>query len=214
MNLQAAAENLHKDVPPGWYYFSIKENFLQRYWHKRRFEEIAKLTEPANLVLDVGCADGMFTNEICKKAKAKKVIAIDVLKHEIAWAKKHWQNNKKITFKVADAHKLPFKTASFDAAFSLEMLEHVFEPVTVLKEIRRVMKKGAYAVFLVPSDSNLFKLVWFFWTLYRGRIWKDTHIQTYRKDYLVTVCKNSGFKVVKSKKFILGMLHAVKVIKK
>jgi len=209
-----SAEELHENVPPDWYYRSIKENILQRYWHKRRFEEVAKLIEPVKgEVLDIGSADGMFTKVILDNTKAKKAIGIDVLKKSVDWANNHWRNNKKMEFKLGDAHKLRFKDERFDAVFSLEVLEHVHDPFRVLLEVKRVLKKGGYAVFLVPSDSLLFRFIWYLWGFYRGRIWKDTHIQTYRNDYLVYLNKKAGFKIEESKKFLLGMLHAVKVRK-
>ena len=209
------AEELHENVPSDWYYRSIKENALQRYWHNKRFEEIAKLTEPVpGEVLDVGCADGVFTKVILENTKARKIIGVDVLESSINWAKKHWRTNKRMKFLVADVHKLPFNNNTFDAVFSLEMLEHIYKPRNALKEIKRVMKRGGYGIFLVPSESNLFKIVWFLWHFSGRMVWKDTHIQTYRNDRLVYACQKVGLKVVESKKFNLGMLHAVKVKKK
>jgi ubiquinone/menaquinone biosynthesis C-methylase UbiE len=212
-NLEAAAD-LHENVPPNWYYLSIKDNLLQRYWHSRRFSEIKKLIEPVKgQVLDIGSADGVFTKVILDSTKAKKVVGVDVLKQSVSWAKKHWKRNRKLTFKVADIHKLPFKENTFDAVFAMEVLEHIFDPTKALKEIKRVMKKGGYGVFLVPSENLLFKLVWFLWHFSGRMVWKDTHVQSYHGDYLVVLSKRAGFKVVESKKFLIGMLHAVKVKK-
>jgi ubiquinone/menaquinone biosynthesis C-methylase UbiE len=117
-----------------------------------------------------------------------------------------------MTFRVADAHNLSFESNTFDAVFALEMLEHVFDPLKVLTEARRVLKKGGYGVFLVPSDSNLFKFVWFLWLRFypRGKIWRETHIQTYRGNYLPKIVRKAGFSVEVDKKFLLGMLHLVK----
>ncbi len=208
------AAHLHGNVPPDWYYRSIKENILQRYWHKRRFEEVSKMIEESSegTILDIGSADGTFTNVILQKSKTKKIIGIDVLKKSVDWANKHW-NSKKLKFQLGDAHKLDFKSNTFDAVVALEVLEHVKNPQKVLGEIKRVLKKGGYAVFLVPSDSILFKIIWFFWTKSRGKIWQDTHIQTYRNDYLVKISRGVGFKIEENKKFILDMLHLVKVRK-
>jgi len=210
------AEELHKDVPPNWYYQSLKVDPLQRYWHKRRFEEISKLTSKvAGEVLDVGSADGMFSRVILDKSKAKKLIGIEAVKTSVDWASSHWKNDKKMKFLVGDAHKLPFESERFDAVFCLEVLEHVSSPEVALREFKRVMKKGGYGVFLVPSDSDLFKFVWFLWLHFypRGWVWRDTHIQTYRNNYLPKLCKKVGFKLESEKKFNLGMLHAVKVRK-
>ncbi len=211
-----SAEDLHKNVPENWYFQSIKIDPLQRYWHKRRFEEVSAMIEPVKgKVLDLGCNDGVFSKVILDKTEAKQLTGLDVVKKTINWANKHWKNNGKMKFMVADAHKLPFQSNTFDAVFALEMLEHVFDPLKVLTEARRVIKKNGYGIFLVPSDSNLFKLVWFLWLKFypRGKIWRETHIQTYRGNYLPKLVKKAGFKVEAEKKFILGMLHLVKARK-
>ncbi len=214
MSSSKSAVELHKDVPSNWYYRSIRENIFQQYWHRRRFEEISKMTTPVSgKVLDIGCADGVFTRVIMDKTKAKEIIGIDVLERSIEWSKKHWKKNKKMKFMVADAHKLPFRSNTFDAVFSLEMLEHVFYPMTVLNEVKRVLKRGGYAIFLVPSESLLFKIVWFLWRFSGRMVWKDAHVQTYQNNYLLDICKEAKFKILESKKFLLGMLHAVKVKK-
>ena len=212
---ELSAAELHKNVPPNWYFISIRENILQRYWHNRRFDEVAKLIDPVNgKILDIGSADGMFTNVIAKRSNAKQVIGIDVLKSSVDWANKHWKANKNLKFKVGDAHKLNFKDGEFDAVFALEVLEHVKDPKIVLKEIKRVLKKNGYAIFLVPTDSFMFKTLWDnVWTKTRGRIWNETHIQTYADNKLSKICKASGFKIAKDKRFILGMLQALKLKK-
>ena len=215
-NKPKSAADLHGNIPPNWYYESLKVDPLQRYWHKRRFEEIGKLIDPVKgEVLDVGCADGMFSKVILDKSKTSKLTGIDVVKTSVDWAKKHWKRNKRMKFMVGDAEGLKFKTNTFDAVFCLEVLEHVYHPKKVLKEFKRVMKKGGYGVFLVPSDSLLFRTIWFLWLHFypRGWVWKETHIQTYKNSYLPKICKEAGFKIEKDKKFILGMLHAVKVRK-
>jgi ubiquinone/menaquinone biosynthesis C-methylase UbiE len=212
----ALAEELHKGVPPNWYWESLKVDPLQRYWHRRRFEEISKLIEPVKgEILDVGSADGMFSKVILDRAQAKSLTGVEVLRSSVDWANRHWGKTGKMKFIVGDAHDLKFKDSQFDAVFCMEVLEHVHKPLRALKEFKRVMKKGGYGVFLVPSDSLLFRVVWWLWLHFypRGWVWQDTHIQTYRNSYLPRACREAGFKVVSDKKFNLGMLHVVKVRK-
>jgi ubiquinone/menaquinone biosynthesis C-methylase UbiE len=211
------AEELHKHVPPNWYHESLKVDPLQRLWHKRRFDEVAKAIDPIKngKVLDIGSADGTFSKVILGKTKASQLIGVDIVKTSVNWANKHWKN-KKMKFVVGDAHDLKFKGSSFDAVFILEVLEHVHDPSKILKEVKRILKKGGYGIFLVPSDNLLFEVIWFLWLHFypRGWVWKDTHIQTYKNNYLPVICRKVGFDIEVDKKFNLGMLHLVKVRKK
>ncbi|MBN1168603.1 class I SAM-dependent methyltransferase [Candidatus Woesebacteria bacterium] len=205
------AEELHENVPPDWYYRSIKENILQRYWHKRRFEEVQKLIDKVDgKVLDIGSADGVFSRVILRNTKAKKLIGIDVLKSSVDWANKHWKKNNKMNFKVGNAHDLEFKNSEFDAVFALEVIEHVHDPETVLKQIKRVLKKSGYVLLLVPSENILFKVIWFLWGFYRGKIWKGAHLHEFSGNHLVKLGEKAGLITEINNRFLLGMLHVVK----
>ena len=204
-----------KQSPVNWYDESIKVDLFQRFWHKKRFTEVSRIINPVKgKVLDIGCNDGTFSKIIFEKTKAEKLVGIDLAGKSIDWANKHLKRSG-INFLVGDAQNLKYKSNFFDAVFCLEVLEHVEDPLKTLREIKRVMKKGGYGIFLVPSDSFLFRLVWFFWLNFypRGWVWRETHIQTYRGNFLPKICKKVGFKVEVNKKFNLGMLHLVKVRK-
>ena len=130
MVLKNTAVGLHSAVPPDWYHRSIyiDKNIFQKFVHERRFKKIGYFIEPTRgRILDIGCADGVFTKIILDRSGAKEIIAVDVLESSIRWAKKHWRKEKRIQFRVVDAHKLPYRNFSFDAVFALEVLEHVVE---------------------------------------------------------------------------------------
>lgn len=215
MNLtQNRAIELHKDVPPDWYTRSIKENLLQRFWHTTRFREVGRLIPVTRgKILDIGCADGTFTKVILEHSKAKKIVAVDVLESSISYAKRRFARSKKLIFKVADAHELPFKNKEFDAVFCLEALEHVEDSKKVISEIYRVLKNGGYTLVLIPSENWLFRLGWPIWTLGRGKIWKGTHLNNFSADKLVSLMEKEGFKIDKNHKFLLGMLQAIRAFK-
>lgn len=198
---------IHEDVPADHYDRGIKVNLFQKYWHHKRFSEVLKAIEPVNNnpVLDVGCHSGTFTLNNLPKLKTKKIHGIDVSPSAIKLI------SKKIPyghFEVADATKLPFKNNQFSAVFCLEMLEHVDDPVAVLFEIKRVLKKGGYTVILVPSDNRLFKIVWFVWTMYYSH-WRHAHVQSFTSDQLDRLIKKLGFKITVNKTFNLGMLKLI-----
>lgn len=211
-----AAADLHENVPVGWYYYSIKKNPFQKLWHKVRFREVKKLMEPVSgKVLDVGSSDGMFTKVIRDATKAKQVIGIDVLKDCVDWANNHWSRTKNMKFELGNAHKLKYKTNTFDAVFALEVMEHVPDPIKAIKEMKRVLKKDGYLVILVPSDSYLFRIIWWFVTkFWWARIWDDTHVQSFNsKNRLADTISKIGLEVEVDKNFWLGMLNVVKARK-
>jgi SAM-dependent methyltransferase len=51
---------------------------------------------------------------------------------------------------VADVTRLPFATAAFDAVFACELLEHVLDPPTAVREFARVLRPRGRLVLTVP----------------------------------------------------------------
>jgi 2-polyprenyl-6-hydroxyphenyl methylase / 3-demethylubiquinone-9 3-methyltransferase len=201
---------IHEDVPAEHYDVGISHNLFQKYWHKRRFEEVTKVIVPVEgAVLDVGCHGGTFTERILSKIGSKKIYGVDVSASAIKKIQKRFPFGQ---FKLADAAELPFKSNFFDAVFCLEVLEHVDNPEKAIAEIKRVLRPGGYAVLLVPSESLLFKFVWFLWTLYYP-IWRHAHVQSFHHESLEAMLRKSQLKIKHIKTFHLGMLKMVVVVK-
>jgi len=56
---------------------------------------------------------------------------------------------------IADAHHLPFRNEVFSECNALAVLEHVDNPLQVLKEINHVLKKGGHIKIILPRDSRM-----------------------------------------------------------
>jgi ubiquinone/menaquinone biosynthesis C-methylase UbiE len=203
-------KEIHEDVPPDFYDASIKTNRIQRYWHGRRFTEVARLASQVDgLMLDVGCNGGTLTAKISARVKPDRVVGLDISDKAIAYT---MQRHPDFDLLVGHAEDLPFRDETFDAIFCSEVLEHVERPARLLTEVKRCLRSNSYAVVVVPAETPLFKFLWFFWTrLGPGRVWHHAHVQDFRGDSLAKLAEEAGFRVTKDKRFMLGMLRAVKV---
>lgn len=199
-------KEIHQDVRADHYDVGIKKNLFQKYWHSKRFKELLSLIEPVlGAVLDVGCHGGTFTQKILEKIGSKEIYGVDISASAVKLASNRLPFGK---FQVVDAHQLPFKDNFFDAVFCLEMLEHVDDPIKVLQEIKRVIKKDQRIYLMIPTESKLFKIIWALWTLYYP-VWKHAHVQDFYNGGLDRLIKEIGLKIINKKTFHLGMLEII-----
>lgn len=87
-------------------------------------------------VLDLGCGAGKFA--LHAASTGVHVVGVDLAPFFLPRAE------ATIDLAVGDLRRLPFRKASFDAAYTLDVLEHLDEPgvVELLVEARRVLRPG------------------------------------------------------------------------
>lgn len=97
--------------------------------------------KPHHHVLDVACGPGFVALEFAKHAR--RVVGVDLTREMVerarALARKEKAEN--ITFRRADAYRLPFSAGSFHRVVTRASFHHFPEPERVLREMVRVMKK-------------------------------------------------------------------------
>jgi ubiquinone/menaquinone biosynthesis C-methylase UbiE len=120
-----------------------------------RVSKSLELTEGDN-VLDIGCASGCLTYMLSHKHK--KVIGIDMLSESIDIAKNFNASNN-IEYIHMDGHELNVPDAYFDCILLLEVLEHVFEPMHVLKNIYTKLKPGGFLILSTPNSTSIENIV-------------------------------------------------------
>lgn len=108
-------------------------------------------------VVDIGCGDGGLFSLIKKNSKYTGVDISPTQLKAFKSSLSSTSNNIPVLIK-ADVSSLPLKTNSFDVAIVCDVLEHVIDPLMVIQEIRRVVKKGGYIILGIPNE-NLLELV-------------------------------------------------------
>jgi len=100
-------------------------------------------------LLDVGCGTGDISLEIEKKGL--KVTGIDFSPIAVDIAK-----NNGLNCILADVDEgIPFEDNSFDLVWAGDLIEHVFDPIFVFKEMSRVIFPNGYLFITVPNDLHI-----------------------------------------------------------
>lgn len=200
-----------EQVPVDYYQKGIEANLLQRIWHTNKLKMILEIIPNSpKKILDVGCASGWFLSQLSRKFPLAKCSGIDIYEDGISYGKKIYPH---LELKVADVHSLPYKSDTFDLAVCTEVIEHVSEPLKVLQEIKRVLKKGGHACIEVDSGSILFSMVWYLWTKFNGKVWINSHVHSFNVKKLERLLLQAGLKIVRKKKFNAGMAMVFLIIK-
>lgn len=105
-----------------------------------------------------------------------------------------------------DIHEIPFEENSFDVIFCNHVLEHVNDDIKAMKEMRRVLKPGGWAILQVPFFYPLKNETYEDWTITSASdrekaFGQDDHVRMYGSDYGKRLA-SSGFKVTEEK-FVL-----------
>ncbi len=142
-------------------------------------------------VLDIGCHTGNTLAKLVKKGCEPFGIELN------AWAAKE-AGKKGIKIKKADITKpLPFPGNFFDAVIIDHVLEHVFDTIGLLKESRRVLKKGGRIIVGVPNCVSLRDRVLAVFGKISAYGNHSDHLHNYSAKKLRSELEKAGFKEIK-----------------
>ena len=105
-------------------------------------------------VLELGSGLGILAESVSQKLTTGRMTGIEISREQIA---KCPHENEKLVFICGDAQDLPFKENTFDTIYCRYILEHVPDPLQVLKEAKRVLKPGGN-LFIQENAILLLKL--------------------------------------------------------
>ncbi len=122
-----------------------------------RVEAAARYVKKCKRLLDVGCGEGIIAPFL--KGKVFNIYGIDKSKENLKEASRRGLITKYIDL---DKKKIPFSDCYFDVVTCLDVIEHVRSPVSLVREIYRVLKKDGLLIFSTPNirfSDHLLRLI-------------------------------------------------------
>ena len=149
-------------------------------------------------ILEVGSGLGILAAEVATRNPASEVIGLEYFAEQLDVARRQARPN--LQFVQGDAHKMPFQESEFDFAYCRYVLEHVSDPVQVLREMRRVVKPGGKVcaqennilINVLDPECPTFDIVWKKFAILQSKVGGDGLVGR----RLFSLFKDAGFNTV------------------
>ncbi|MBH24333.1 MAG: hypothetical protein CMH57_07775 [Myxococcales bacterium] len=166
------------------------ESGFSRMMSVYRVATIEKVTpmKPGMRVLDIGASYGAFI-EHARVKRGIEAYAIDLDPGSI----EKFVNTEDIDVRCGDVLEGMYETDYFDVITLLETLEHVYDPVVVLEEVRRILKPGGLVSLEVPNWDAVTRMVFGSWWL---PLLLPTHLQHFSRRHLAMCAERAGLEPV------------------
>ncbi len=167
------------------------------YYQNLRLEMLPYIPKTAKNILELGCGEGMFGSYLRENMSAK-VSGIEI---ETKFATKAKKNLDKVYIGDAELIIKKLPDNSFDVIVVNDVLEHMVDPYSVLKEAKRILRKGGVVVSSIPNMRNFHVM----YHLVRGGQWEyvesgildRTHLRFFTQKSIRNMYERLGYEVVK-----------------
>lgn len=155
--------------------------------------------QPTGRFLDVGCATGFVLSGIRQKS-AWEVFGCELSPGASAYAREQL-GLQVTTGQLADA---AYARGFFDVIQVNNVLEHVLDPVGLLREIHRILKPAGRLLLNVPNGANdVLPLLAFWESEQHPPRSKDGHLFFFTARTLETLFRQTGFRIQRQKTYSL-----------
>jgi len=164
-------DKMYRLEEANWWYIGRRDLFLKM---AARFDN--GLSGKPFRILDVGCGTGINLKYL---QILGDVYGLDISKNALIFS----QNRGLPSLICGSADKLPFKDELFDLVLALDVIEHIDEDLSAVRELNRVLKPGGRLILTVPAFQ-------FLWTSHDLAL---HHKRRYTRSGILSILRLGGF---------------------
>jgi 2-polyprenyl-3-methyl-5-hydroxy-6-metoxy-1,4-benzoquinol methylase len=133
------------------------------------------------IILDAGCGTGHNMQSVQSKGY---YVGCDIMPEALEFCR----SNGADCLVQSDSQALGFRSSSFDMIISLDVLEHIANPMAVMSEFKRLLKDDGVLVLSVPAFR-------FLWSAHDESL---SHFRRYNRSDFEDLVHDSGFQIKKT----------------
>ena len=152
-------------------------------------------------ILDVGCGYGLLSKKLKKTFPKLDFYGIE---HSKEASRSSQKILKLLQCNIEDIAliKRKLKTQKFDVIIFSDVLEHLYDPVDIIKSYQSFLKQDGTIVVTVPNIANIFSrlaLLFGHFNYNETGVMDKTHIRFFNKQNLKQLAKESNLQIVAQK---------------
>ena len=121
--------------------------------HFGRYLDVLEQHVAPSVILDVGCAAGLFLD--VARNRRWRVMGVEISEHAASVAKER----RGIEVRVGDVMDIDLPEHGYDAVTMLDVLEHLPDPGELLQRVRPLIRPGGVLMLSLPNDHNLTTMI-------------------------------------------------------
>jgi len=166
---------------------------FQRYWQRKRLGIIINYSIDVPFVLDVGCGSSVILRS------HPHIVGLDICLAKLLYMRKYLT-----TLLQGSIYNLPFNDHVFDGVICSEVVEHISDRDSWLKELKRVIKPKGYLILGTPDYGRIWwPIIEQFYKLVIPGGYANEHISHYSFAELKELLIKENFEIL-SYRYILG----------
>jgi SAM-dependent methyltransferase len=143
----------------------------------------------ASAILALGCEEAFMAPHLTEYAAA--VTVLDTSGSQLGQLARRFPE---ISFLQYDpASRLPFADGTFDAVWCCQLLDRVFDPAAVLRELHRVLAPGGRLLVTVPRQGTVRQVLRVLFGREAAALPNHPHVRDFTPRSLATLARAAGF---------------------
>ena len=174
------------------------QNKPANYYAFERREIIDEIDVGANVVLEVGCAEGRLGAALKAEGRARWVTGLELMEEAAERAKLVLDE---VLVGNLEAMQLPFGSNRFDVIICADVLEHLVDPWVQLKRLTQHLKPGGEVIICLPNVRNwrvLLPLLFHGrWEYQEAGIMDRTHLRFFTRQDMLAYMESCGLQTTR-----------------